>query len=85
MRNEIDDLTQLPEMVNIDHLCHLFGRSKRTIRRWRHMGLLPAPAIRRSDGGGTSWWRDELIAWKRAGSPDRRTWERIRHKWLPKE
>jgi prophage regulatory protein len=53
-------------------LAEMLDVSLRQVWRLNSAGKLPRP-IRL--GGSVRWDRDEVLAWFKAGCPDRRTWE----------
>jgi predicted DNA-binding transcriptional regulator AlpA len=56
-------------------LAVLLNTSIRTIDRLNSAGRLPAPV---RVGARPRWRHDEILAWVRAGCPDRRSWEALR-------
>lgn len=62
---------ELP-LVDAEWLAQAFNVSNRTIRRWDVQGRMPRPIV---IDRFVRWDRDEILAWCKAGCPERDDWE----------
>jgi predicted DNA-binding transcriptional regulator AlpA len=64
------------QLLRAERACRLCDVSLSTWWRWDAAGRIPAGI--KISGGIKRWRREELIAWVRAGCPDRKIWNALR-------
>ena len=74
MSKEVKQNTE--KLLSTDAVSQILSLSKRTVHRLNSSGLIIKP-LRIS--GSVRYLESELLAWIKAGMPDRRTWEAMKN------
>ena len=74
MNKEVNQNSE--KLLSTEAVAQILSLSKRTVHRLNSSGLIFKP-LRIS--GSVRYLQSELMAWIKAGMPDRRTWEAIKN------